>query len=202
MSQPEEWVVYPGSLEMEEAAKKQAGMFNSIWSYHPQSERILTSEWGEQNIVGGRGHWAVGKLLSSWGVMPLESPVFENKGDSYDYMLPRLGLIDVKTGQVHRMEKPDRVVVNKAQSIKPANAYVFCCWHSQKKKLWVLGWMLRLEYLAGAELWEKGKSIPRGQVRDDMFVRPVNDLRAMVTLRDRLMMPVVSHRGKHLRKGG
>lgn len=199
MSQPKDWIIYLGSPEMEEAAKKHASIFNSIWSYHPQSEKILTSEWGEQNLVGARGHWAGGQLLASWGVMPLESPVFENKGDSYDYIVPNMGLIDVKTGQVHRMEKPDRVVVNKAQSIKPANAYVFCCWHSQRKLIWILGWMLRPEYLAGAELWEKGKHIPRGKVLDDMFVRPVSDLRPMATLRDRLMMPVVSHRGKRLR---
>ena len=184
MSTEKDWVTYPVSADMTQAAEELGGRLNEIWGYGPASERILTKKWGENHIVGAMGHWAVGQEFVRWGVMPLDTPIFENHGDSYDYILPRIGFADVKTKQLHsrRIVRPDRVEVNVAQAGNP-DVYVFCCVHTARKVLWILGWMRCVEYRVGATLWKAGEKYDGWECLDDMLVNPISALWAMAELR-------------------
>ena len=188
MSQREDWITYPGTPEMNVAAEELGNRLNKIWAYGPASERILTEKWGENHIVGARGHWTVKQELAKWGMLPLETPIFANKGDTYDFLLPRVGYTDVKTKQLHssRIKEPDRVEVNISQKGKP-DIYIFCCWHSWNRVMWILGWMPYSDYWNGGALWRKGEIHEGRKVKASMLVRPIVDLRAMNLLRTELI---------------
>ncbi|MDD5704003.1 MAG: hypothetical protein PHU23_18375 [Dehalococcoidales bacterium] len=180
MGTEESWIKYLDCPEMEGYSQEYAGKINKIWEEKkPRSEEILVDVWGEQNVAGARGHWAVGQQLKKWGILYEESPIFENRGDSFDYNIIGFGWVDVKTARIHHISIPDRVHVKHAQISKPIKAYIFCCWHTEKRTLWILGWEYRLDYLKEAKLYKVGDSIQRGEVKKPMYVLGVNDIKSV-----------------------
>lgn len=190
---PDDWFVFPWCKDMEATAQRLGGAINDVWAKNPpKSELILTDKKGDQNIVGSRGHWALKQLLNEWYVVYEESPVFPDRGDKYDFNIlsQNFGTSDVKTEQIHNPDimLPDRVMVNKKQSLKPVRAYVFGCWHSYRRLLWIMGWMGREEFINTAKLYTTKDKLPRQKVKADVYVLAVERVYPMKLFKE-LIIP-------------
>jgi len=142
MNDPDDWIQVHACKEMDDYAKEYDRIMKK---QHGQGSKPLSLY---HNETGGRGQWAFRQIMLIHSIPFQETPIFEDHGDEYDYLAPRFGTIDVKTGSVGSSPVIDRVEVNDDQLNKkiPVTAYVFCRWDVRKQLVHIVGWSYWEEY--------------------------------------------------------
>jgi len=188
---PEEWIEFPYCDEMESYAQNKGGLINDVWRNNtPESEDILTKDWGYQHVVGQRGEWAVKQLLDQWGIEYEQDKIYSDRGDKFDFNIPGFGTLDSKNSQIHDPDKSPTEVHVKAAQIrnKPVDYYVFCKIHTYHRKLWVLGYGRRIIYDKMAKLYKPGDYHPDMKIKRPVKILSIKYLYPMSYLRD--LLPV------------
>jgi len=190
MALPKSFVEFPWCEEGESYAQLHGGAVNDVWrGKHPESERILTPEEGEQNIIGYRGHWAIKQLFDMWHIPYEEDRLYPDRGDKFDFNIDGFGTIDAKTRTLSStyLKYPDVVSVDEHQIGKIVDYYMFCCWHPVRKVLWVIGWIERDKFIhmakpegKGARMWNKRSKAARRKL-SAFPLYPVSKLRSILS---------------------
>jgi hypothetical protein len=176
MSESADWIIWKECPEMIAWAKKRQQTMAELCPRGMASQRVLTLVYGEHDLTGARGEWALRQEVKRNGILPLESQIFKEHGDEYDLILPRVGLIDCKTKAMGEVRKSHKTVDLAAHQVSKSDVYVFCHWHSLERVVYLLGWMPRLTYLRESRFCRQGERVDGCVVKGDEYMGQVADL--------------------------